>query len=188
MNSEHIFAFFDIETTGLDEKNNSILEIACVLTDMRLNEIAIFETLVEPKQEHLDNMGEVVRDMHTKNGLLRCLKGGASTIEEASKDFVDFLQRYNNGDSRKIIFAGNSIGSLDLPFLREHMPEVLKCVHYRTLDVTSVRIATISHFGEDIFFIKTNGKAGGHRALADTRECIEEFRFMKKELFKDADS
>jgi len=175
------FAWTDLETTGTETKGGGILEIASIITDRHFNILESFETLVYPGEKVLSNINAFVTDMHTKNGLLKSVRSlGVPNQTEADEKFSEFLSRHNQGDRTNVLLAGNSVAAVDFPFLKEFAPKSKEQLHYRSLDVTSLRISAGIHFGDDTDF----EKSGSHRALDDIRECIEEFRYVSAQVFK----
>jgi oligoribonuclease len=127
-------------------------------------------------------MNDFVKNMHQSNGLLDRLDE-APSAEEVESDWIDMLQRVNKGDPKRVVFVGNSLSAVDLPFIRACMPEVLDEVHYRTMDITGLRMLFGVWTGEDC----VSPKKKTHRAEDDILECQEEFRFLMKSLCKAAD-
>lgn len=177
----------DLETTGLDPRRAraSILEVCAIVLDDKLNEIAMFHRYVQPdlfSWKGPDDW-EVVCEpaalrMHERSGLLRRVEESGVHVGDMSKDLVAFLRAHNGGDNRKLMLFGNSIGALDIPFLREHAPAVLAEVHYRTIDVSAFRNATKLAFGTDYAYEKKLA----HTAEADIRESIAEFKYIARGL------
>lgn len=178
------FAWTDLETTGLSPAGGSILEIACVITDRHFNVVDKFHCLVDPGEDVLADMNDYVTKMHTENGLLKEIRenrgGNALSVTEADRAFSAFLKNCNNGEPNNVLLAGNSLAGVDIPFMRYFLPKSDGEVHYRYLDVTSFRIAAGVWFGNDTEYKKENG----HRAFDDIVECIDEFKFVAKSVFK----
>ena len=167
------YAWIDLETTGI--KPGGILEVCCIVTDNKMNVIEELETTVSPGQEALNSMDDFVRNMHTINGLLNRIPGAPSTIEVETV-WADMLSRINNGDPQRILMVGNSIGSLDMPFIRTCMPKVAAQMHYRSIDITSVRLFAGMMLGADVEFEKKTA----HRAKDDVLECQAETDYLWK--------
>lgn len=175
------FAWIDLESTGLETEGGGVLEIACIITDRFLNELGRFHSLVNPGEDVLKNMNDYVTNMHTENGLLETVRAlDTPTTEEADENFAEFLKRFNSGEPKNVILAGNSVAGVDIPFKKVFLPLSDAEMHYRYLDVTSVRIAAGIWFGHDTDFEKSRG----HRAFDDILECLEEFRYVGAQLFK----
>lgn len=175
------FAWIDLESTGLEVEGGGVLEIACIVTNRFFNELGRFHSLVNPGEKALQGMNDYVRNMHTENGLLEAVRAlDTPTTAEADEKFAEFLRKYNGGEPKNIILAGNSVAGVDIPFKRAFLPLSDAEMHYRYLDVTSVRIAAGIWFGHDTDFEKSRG----HRAFDDIKECLEEFKYVAHQLFK----
>ena len=175
MKAEQKLAWIDIETTGLDPETGHILEVAVVLTDVRLKEVDRFHSLVKVGDRPVV-MDDFVLKMHNDNGLLHELAKAQFEIDEAETLLCNFFSACNGGDKKNIVLCGNSIPSLDLPFLRKHMPRIFDCVHYRTIDVTAVRLGMEVLLQTEI----PVQKGGSHRAMDDVLACIDEFAQLQR--------
>jgi oligoribonuclease len=171
--------WIDCEMTGLDLSRDALVEIACIVTDGELNALDEgIDVVIKPPPEALDSMHEVVRDMHTASGLLAELAGGL-TLAEAQ----DLTLRYIRGhvpESRKVPLCGNSIAT-DRAFLARDMPELDGFLHYRMVDVSSIKELARRWYPRAYF--ASPEKHGGHRALADIRESIRELRYYRDAVF-----
>lgn len=177
-------AWTDLETTGIDPTNNLILEVACIVTDSSLEEKGRFHTVINYPYHVVDAAIEddYVRNMHTENGLLQEIKNGlGKPLHEVDQEFYEFLSEHNSGDEFNLMLAGNSLAGVDFPFIREYLPYSASAIHYRYLDVSSLRIAAGCWFGEDGRFSKSKN----HRALQDIEECISEYSFTCDLFFKE---
>jgi oligoribonuclease len=171
--------WIDLEMTGLEVDTDVILEIACVITDGELNVVAAGPNFViqQPK-EKLDAMGKWCQDHHGKSGLTDAVLKSITTLEEAEKETLAFIKNHcmpNNG-----ILAGNSIWQ-DRTFMQRYMPSIPAYLHYRMLDVTTVKELIIRWYPQDknIEFKKSDG----HRALSDVYESIAELEHYRKHFF-----
>jgi len=172
MSPEYLrYAWIDLETTGT--KPGAILEICCIITDCKMNVIAEYDSLVMPDDKSLDNMNDFVRNMHTDNGLLDRLKDGPA-LEDVEQELSTILKNINDGNPRRTLMVGNSIGSLDLPYIRACMPKVAAQMHYRSIDMTGVRLFMGMMSGQSILFEKKKN----HRAKDDILECQEEAKYL----------
>lgn len=176
----HGLAIVDLETTDL--KPGFILEIACILTDHNLLEISRFHTLVRPpgygSKAFWDDVNDFVTKMHSDNGLWEALEGDdAKTEPEARDHFWSFLKEAKDRCGT-VHFMGNSIASLDLPFMQARMPEVFENVHYRSIDVSGLQLALETMEGKKIDFPKDPA----HRAMSDVKQCIRQFKFLKDRI------
>lgn len=169
------YAWIDLETTGLDAEKGQILEIACIVTDNKLNQEYSFDSVVRPNPRMPLEMDNFVKNMHTENGLLDELERADQNAYHVGVALANVLKSFNNGNPKEILMCGNSIASLDIPFLRKHMPAVMDQLHYRTIDITAVRLGLELLMDEKIPVQKRKG----HRALDDVRECIQEFQEMR---------
>ena len=171
--------WIDCEMTGLDLTSDALVEIACIVTDGELN--ALDDGHRRPDQapaEALDGMDEVVREMHTTSGLLAELPDGLSLAE--AQDLVLAYIRQHVPESRKVPLCGNSIAT-DRAFLARDMPELDAFLHYRMVDVSSVKELARRWYPRAYF--ASPEKHGGHRALADIRESIRELRYYREAIF-----
>jgi oligoribonuclease len=171
--------WIDCEMTGLDLTSDALIEIACIVTDSELNALDDgIDVLIKPPAEALDGMDEVVRDMHTTSGLLAELGSGLSLAE--AQDLVLGYVRQHVPESRKVPLCGNSIGT-DRGFLARDMPELDDFLHYRMVDVSSIKELARRWYPR-VYFASPE-KHGGHRALADIRESIRELRYYREAVF-----
>src|ERR1022692_1410545 len=165
--------------TGLDLASDALIEIACVITDGELTELDDgIDLIIKPPAEALDHMPDVVRQMHTSSGLLTELAGGI-TLGEA-QDLVLGYVRQHVPDPAKAPLCGNSIGT-DRAFLARDLPELDGHLHYRLVDVSSVKELAKRWYPRAYF--ASPAKVGGHRALADIRESITELRYYREAVF-----
>ena len=171
--------WIDCEMTGLDLTKDALVEIACIVTDGELNALDEgLDVLIKPPAEALDGMDEVVREMHTTSGLLAELPDGLSVAE--AQDLVLAYIRQHVPESRKVPLCGNSIAT-DRAFLARDMPELDSFLHYRMVDVSSVKELARRWYPRAYF--ASPEKHGGHRALADIRESIREMRYYREAIF-----
>jgi oligoribonuclease len=171
--------WIDCEMTGLDLTKDALVEIACIVTDGELNALDEgLDVLIKPPAEALDGMDEVVRQMHTTSGLLAELPDGLSVAE--AQDLVLAYIRQQVPESRKVPLCGNSIAT-DRAFLARDMPELDSFLHYRMVDVSSVKELARRWYPRAYF--ASPEKHGGHRALADIRESIREMRYYREAIF-----
>lgn len=171
------WVFVDLEMTGLDEKNCVIVQAAMVITDRALQELAVLDLPIWQPDAELDKMVPFVRDMHTKNGLLQRVRSSAVSVQEAEKQMLELLVQHVS--YRKGILAGSSI-HFDRRFLQKYMPTFEGYLHYRQIDVSSVKILCQEWFGPKG---KSPKKNSTHTALRDIKDTIEELRFYKENCF-----
>jgi oligoribonuclease len=171
--------WIDCEMTGLDLTKDALVEIACIVTDGELNAVdAGVDVLIKPPAEALDGMAEVVRQMHTGSGLLAELPDGVNLAE--AQEVVLAYVRQHVPESRKVPLCGNSIAT-DRAFLARDMPELDDFLHYRMVDVSSIKELARRWYPRAYF--ASPEKHGGHRALADIRESIRELRYYREAVF-----
>ncbi len=170
----------DLEMTGLEPGRHVIVEIATLLTDDNLDVIAEGPDLViAASTEALAEMDEVVIQMHTRSGLLPAIAASTITVASAISQTMAFL-REHIPEAKSVPLCGNSIGT-DRRFLAEFMPEIDEYLHYRSVDVSSVKELTRRWYPE--VYKKIPRKGGGHRALDDIRESVAELRFYRDAVF-----
>ena len=168
--------------TGLDPACDAIVEIATLLTDDNLEIVAEGPDLVIAIDDTmLDGMSDVVRDMHTKSGLLGAIKETTTTLEEAASATLAFLKEHIV-EPGTVPLCGNSIGT-DRRFLAARMPEVEAFLHYRSVDVSTVKELARRWYPDA--YNNAPKKAGGHRALEDIKESIGELKYYRGTIFKD---
>lgn len=171
--------WIDCEMTGLDLVNDALVEVAVLVTDGELNVLGEgVDVLIKPSDEQLAAMGDFVREMHTKSGLLDELAGGL-TMEEATAQVMAYVREFVPV-SRRAPLAGNTIGT-DRAFLARDMPELEGYVHYRNVDVSSIKELARRWYPRVLYLAPE--KNGNHRALADIQESIEELRYYREALF-----
>ncbi|MEV5001097.1 oligoribonuclease [Nocardioides sp. LML1-1-1.1] len=171
--------WIDCEMTGLDLENDALIEIAALVTDFDLNVLGEgVDLIVKPPAEALDQMIEFVRNMHETSGLLAELDGGVS-LREAEEQVMAYLREHCAPDSRPAL-AGNSVAT-DRGFVARDMSELDAFLHYRIVDVSSIKELSKRWFPRAYFNAPT--KRGNHRALADIQESIEELRYYRDTVF-----
>lgn len=176
-----MLAWIDLEMTGLDPARNVIVEIASLVTDDQLEIVAEGPDLVvHQPAEALARMEDVVRTMHTRSGLLQAIEASTTTLEEAGRATVEFL-RAHLPDPGSVPLCGNSIGT-DRRFLAAHLPEIEGLLHYRSIDVSSVKELCRRWYPEVVATAPT--KVGTHRALDDIRESVAELRYYRSAAFR----
>lgn len=176
--SEHL-VWIDCEMTGLDLKADALVEVAVLVTDGDLNVLGDgMQVVIKPPAEALTQMGDFVRDMHSKSGLLPLLEGGMEMA--AAEELVLGYIREHVPEPRKAPLAGNTIGT-DRAFLARDMPALEAHVHYRNVDVSSIK--ELAHRWFPRAYYNTPAKNGNHRALADIQESIEELRYYREAVF-----
>jgi oligoribonuclease len=176
--TDHL-VWIDCEMTGLDLGRDALVEIACIVTDGQLVPADEgVDLVIKPPAEALDNMPEVVREMHTSSGLLDELPSGV-TLSEAQEQVLAYV-RGHVPEARKAPLCGNSIAT-DRMFIARDMPELDAFLHYRMVDVSSIKELARRWYPRTYF--ASPDKHGGHRALADIKESIRELEYYREAIF-----
>ncbi|PWD52382.1 oligoribonuclease [Serinibacter arcticus] len=169
--------------TGLDARRDALIEVAVIVTDSDLTPLGEgIDIVIAPTPGSVEQMSDLVRTMHTKSGLLEELDAGVS-MEEARAQVLEYVRSYVP-EPRKAPLAGNSVGT-DKVFLDREMPELVEHLHYRIIDVSSIKELARRWYPRAYF--ASPRKQGGHRALADIAESIDELRYYRTALFPDGD-
>lgn len=176
-----MLAWMDLEMTGLDATADVIVEIATLITDDELEVIAEGpELVIHQPETMLQHMEPFVRDMHTRSGLLELIRASETTLQHAGSETLAFLKEHIK-EPGTVPLCGNSIGT-DRRFLTAYMPEIENFLHYRSIDVSTIKELGRRWFPKDLGAAPK--KAVGHRALDDIRESLDELRFYRTALFK----
>jgi oligoribonuclease len=177
--SQDRIVWIDCEMTGLNLTADALIEVAALVTDSQLSVLGEgVDVVIRPPDGTLEQMEDVVRNMHTSSGLLDELAAGI-TLKEAEDAVLEYVRAYVP-ESRKAPLAGNSVGT-DRGFLARDMPALEGHLHYRIVDVSSIKELARRWYPR-IYFASPS-KSGGHRALADIRESIEELKYYREVLF-----
>lgn len=170
----------DLEMTGLDPTRHLIVEIATLVTDDDLAVVAEGPDLVvHATPAELEAMDQVVRDMHTRSGLLAAIESSSLSLAEAGAETLAFI-RSHVPDAGTVPLCGNSIG-VDRRFLAAHLPEIEGFLHYRSVDVSTVKELCRRWYPEA--FAMVPAKRGAHRALDDIRESVAELAYYRSSIF-----
>lgn len=171
--------WIDCEMTGLDLGADALIEVAALVTDFELNVLGEgIELIVKPPDEALEQMGDFVREMHVKSGLLDKLADGI-TLADAEQQVLAYLKEHCADGSRPPL-AGNTVGT-DRAFLARDMTSLDEFLHYRIVDVSSIK--ELSRRWYPRAYYSSPPKLGNHRALADIQESIEELRYYREAVF-----
>ena len=171
--------WIDCEMTGLDLGADALIEVAALVTDFELNVLGDgIDVIVKPPQEALDQMDEFVRTMHTSSGLLEELDSGLP-MDEAEEKVLGYIKEHCADGSRPPL-AGNTVAT-DRSFLVRDMPDLESFLHYRIVDVSSIKELSRRWYPRAYF--NAPAKTGNHRALADIQESIEELRYYRAAVF-----
>jgi oligoribonuclease len=170
----------DLEMTGLDPGHHVIVEIATLITD---DDLAIIEEgpdlVVHATPEQLAEMDEFVLNMHTRSGLLADIERSTLSLADAGAQTLEFLQRHIP-EPRTVPLAGNSIGT-DRRFLATQLPEIEDYLHYRSVDVSTIK--ELCRRWRPEIYRAAPSKKGGHRALQDIRESVAELAYYRDAFF-----
>jgi oligoribonuclease len=171
--------WIDCEMTGLDLKADALVEVAALVTDFDLNVIGEgIDVLIKPPQAALDQMIDFVRNMHVSSGLLEELEGGL-TMADAEQQVLAYIKEHCPDGSRPPL-GGNTVAT-DRSFLARDMPTLEGFLHYRNVDVSSIKELARRWYPRTYF--AAPAKRGNHRALADIQESIEELRYYREAVF-----
>ncbi|MCW2806646.1 MAG: Exonuclease, RNase and polymerase [Marmoricola sp.] len=165
--------------TGLDIVADALIEVAALVTDFDLNVLGDgVDIVIKPPPEAMDQMVEFVRNMHVTSGLIEELDGG-TTLDDAQAQVLAYVKEYCPEGSRPPL-AGNTVAT-DRAFLARDMPQLEQYLHYRIVDVSSIKELSRRWFPRAYY--NAPSKGGNHRALADIRESIEELRYYRETVF-----
>ena len=171
--------WIDCEMTGLDLERDALIEVAALVTDSNLTVLGEgVDVVIACDDLALEGMPEVVRAMHTASGLLDELATGV-TMQQAQDMILRYVREYVP-EPRKAPLAGNTVGT-DRGFLARDMPELDQHLHYRIIDVSSIKELSRRWFPRAYFAAPR--KQGGHRALADIHESIHELKYYRQAVF-----
>ncbi|HET9020644.1 MAG TPA: oligoribonuclease [Ornithinibacter sp.] len=171
--------WIDCEMTGLSLESDALVEVAALVTDYELTVLGEgVDVVIRPPEAALAQMGEFVREMHTASGLLDELASG-TTLERAQAMVLDYVRAWAP-EAGKAPLGGNTVAT-DRAFLARDMPELEAHLHYRIIDVSSIKELSRRWFPRAYFAAPQ--KSGGHRALADIRESIAELRYYREAVF-----
>jgi oligoribonuclease len=177
--------WLDLEMTGLDLDRHGIVEIAVLVTDSQLEALDEgIDIVVHQPAEVLAAMDDFVRSMHSKSALLPEIEASTVTLDAAGRDALAYV-RGHVGDAGVAPLCGNSIG-VDRRFLDRYLPDLDRYVHYRSVDVSSLKELCRRWYPE--IYKHRTGKAEAHRALADIRESIAELRYYREHMLRPAES
>ncbi len=176
--TEADLVWIDCEFTGLNPEVDRIIEIATLITDSELNIIAEGPSLaIHQSEEQLALMDDWNVTHHTDNGLIERVRASEITEEEAERQTLEFVKQHC--DERKSPLCGNTIGQ-DRRFLRRYMPDLHRYLHYRSIDVSSVKEIAKRWYPE----VPKLEKSGGHRAMDDIRESVAELAHYREHVFR----
>lgn len=171
--------WIDLEMTGLDPTRHVIVEAAVIITDGSLaTRLEGPDLVIAATDDQLGEMNQVVREMHTKSGLLDRIKTASTTVANAEEAILSFVKEHVP-DPRSAPLAGNSVHA-DRAFLEVFMPDLIEHLHYRNVDVSTIKELAKRWYPD----LQPFQKETSHRALSDIQESIEELAFFRSEVFK----
>ncbi|MFF0989548.1 oligoribonuclease [Kocuria nitroreducens] len=178
-NSNGRIVWIDCEMTGLSLEQDALIEVAALVTDDELNVLGEgVDVVIRPSEAALAQMGDFVRNMHTSSKLLDELPSGL-TMEEAQEQVLAYIKEWVPEPGRAPL-GGNSVGT-DRTFLVRDMPELVAHLHYRVIDVSTIKELSRRWFPRAYF--QAPPKTGNHRALGDIRDSIDELRYYRRAVF-----
>jgi oligoribonuclease len=168
--------WIDCEMTGLNPEKDCLVEIAVVITNSELEILDEgIDVVIKPRQDSWAQMNDFVRNMHTESGLINEVDNGLD-LAEAEEVVLNYIKRFVQ-NAKEAPLAGNTIGT-DRMFINRYMPALDEHLHYRNIDVSSIKELTRRWYPRVYFQLPK--KDGGHRALADIRESIQELRYYRE--------
>jgi oligoribonuclease len=168
--------WIDCEMTGLDPAHDALVEVAVVVTDAELNPLDPgIDIVIATPPDQLAVMDDVVREMHTSSGLLAAISEASTTLAEAEDQVLAYINRFVP-ERRKAPLCGNTIAT-DRTFLNKYMPRVDDHLHYRMIDVSTIKELARRWYPRAYYNAPV--KTGGHRALADILESVNELRYYR---------
>ena len=172
------WVWLDLEMTGLDPKNCHIIQAAMIITDPKFKIIEQKDIVIWQPDSHLETMDPFVRDMHTKNDLLKRVRASKIALADAEKQLMEVLCKHVG--YKRGVLTGNSM-FIDRRFLETYMPTLEGYLHYRQIDVSSIKMVAKAWYGQKIETPKTEST---HNALDDIKESIEELKHYRSICFK----
>lgn len=172
--------WIDCEMTGLDLEVDELVEVAAIVTDFDLTPLDDgIDVVIRPSDRARDNMGDFVTRMHTDSGLITELDSG-TTVEDAQEKVLAYI-RTHVPEAGKAPLGGNSVGT-DKAFLAKQMPQIVEHLHYRILDVSTIKELSRRWFPRAYY--QSPEKTGGHRALGDIQDSIRELAYYRRAAFR----
>lgn len=176
--AKELLVWLDMEMTGLDPERCVPIEVAMLITNAELVELDSMEAVIWQPDSELEKMEPIVRKMHTDNGLIEKVRKADGSLMDAERKMIDLLSRWVR--PREGVLCGNSIHQ-DRKFLARYFPVVNGYLHYRMIDVSTIKEIGRRWYGNDVLYTKGSSD---HTALADVRESINELAHYRKSMFK----
>lgn len=173
-----LLVWLDMEMTGLDPETCVPIEVAIIITTEDLEERETYHAVIHQEEAALASMNDFVRNMHTENGLLERVAKSTTTLAEADAAVAEIVSKI--APEGEALLAGNSIHQ-DRRFIARYFPALEACLHYRMVDVSTLKELARRWYGADAVFKKPDSD---HTALADTRQSIAELAFYRGRCFK----
>lgn len=173
--------WIDLEMTGLDPKRHTIVEIAAIITDADLNVVGEgLDIVIHATDEELAQMDDFVTNMHNSSGLTEEIKAATTTLAEAETAILELIEKHC-APEHPAPLAGNSIAT-DRAFIREYMPRLDEALHYRMIDVSTIK--ELARRWHPRAYFNQPDKGLAHRALADIVESIRELDYYRRSVFR----
>jgi oligoribonuclease len=174
----------DLEMTGLDPTRDVIVEIATLITDDELNIVAEGPELVtHATDEQLAGMDPIVVAMHTGSGLIEQIRASTISVDEAGAATFEFIKEHIK-TPRTVPLCGNSIG-MDRRFLAAYLPDIEEYLHYRSIDVSTIKELARRWYPKDLSAYQK--KSSAHRAMDDIKQSVAELRYWREHIFREPD-
>ncbi|CZT16040.1 probable REX2-putative 3`-5` exonuclease [Ramularia collo-cygni] len=182
--SRQPLAWIDCEMTGLDVENDSIMSLACFVTDYELNVLdeTGYEAVIHHSQEQLDKMGEWCTSHHGDSGLTAACLASTTTADQAATELLAYIQQFAP-ERKRALLAGNTVHADKSFLVKEPWRKVVRHLHHRILDVSAIKEAA-KRWAPEPIIKQSPQKAGLHEAKADILESIEEARFYRRVFFQ----
>ena len=182
--SKEPLVWIDCEMTGLNAENDTIMSLACFITDYELNLLDEkgYEAIIAHNKKQMHEMGDWCTDHHGASGLTQACLASSTSAAIASEELLAYIQKHIP-DRRKALLAGNTVHADKSFLIREPWTKVIKHLHHRILDVSAIKEAARRWAAEEVLK-KSPQKAGKHEAKADILESIEEARYYREMFFK----
>lgn len=174
--------WIDLEMSGLEIEKDRILEIACIVTDGRLEKMVEGpDIVISQPEEVLEGMGEWCREHHAASGLTESVRASTVTEAQAEQEVLEFVRKHTRGNNGQPLLAGNSV-YVDLKFMKKYMPTLAAEFSHVLVDVSSIRALCVRWYPREAE--KQPSKKQQHRSLEDIKESIAELKYLRRTIFK----